>query len=577
MNVQAAKEAQNAPERRSRRPLKLGDFTYPQYEYRRPRGVASGQVERHPVVVVGGGLVGLTIAIDLAAKGVRCILLDDNDTVSAGSRSIAQARRTMEIWSRLGCAEPMRQKGISWSRGHTHHADRTVLSFTVFPEGGSRFPSFTSLAQYYVEHYLVERAALLPDLEIRWLNRVSDVKIVADGAELTVTTPGAIYRMQADWVVAADGAKSSVRSALGLTFPGDRLQDKFVIADVRCDIDLPFERNFWFDPPFYDGNTVLRVPQSDSIWRIDWQIDPKADVDRELAPEVVQKRLERIFDGRTDFKVEWVSTYTSEHRLMDNFRHGPVFFVGDAAHQFSPFGGGRGGNSGVQDADNLGWKLAAVVQGRATEALLDSYSAERRPMALGNLADSSKSTEFITPKSAHSQGLHDAVLSLSKVAPFAQRYVNTGRFAVWPVLEVSPLSIPDRDGFPALGRSGTPVLDCPLETPEGERTWLTDKVGDAFTLVVYGSQEGVVRGAEKVLSAIFPTRIVSLVPESAPAVAGTLRDLEGAFARQYGADAGTVYLFRPDQHVLARWRKLELAAVEGAMRSALGLATKGTS
>jgi 3-(3-hydroxy-phenyl)propionate hydroxylase len=564
------KDEQN-PIRRGRRPLKLGNFVYPQYDYRPLADDEAQAVKRRPVVVVGAGMVGLTTAIDLARKGVRCVLIDDNDTVSAGSRSIAQARRTMEIWSRLGCAEPMREKGISWSRGHTHHRDDTVLSFTVFPEGGSRFPSFTSLAQYYVEHFLVERARTLDHLDIRWLNRLSGVRLNPDGVELTVETPDGTYRMQADWLVAADGAKSRVRSALGLAFEGDRLQDKFVIADVRCGADFPFERNYWFEPPFYDGNSVLRVPQSDSIWRIDWQIDPTADTDSELAPDLVRQRLERMLGEDTDFEIEWVSTYTSEHRLMDSFRHGRVFFAGDAAHQFSPFGGGRGGNSGIQDADNLAWKLAAVIQGRAAERLLDSYDAERRPIAERNLADSKKSTEFITPKSDHSWGFHDAVMNLAKVAPFAKSYVNTGRFAVWPVLENSPLSLPDSEGFADLARPGTPVLDCPLLSADGQPAWLADQIGDDFTVVTYGPTPAGGAALLSALSAAFPTRSISIGAAGASDEGHDFRDVDGAFARLYGAEPGTTYLFRPDQHVLARWRQFDSARIAVAVRRTLGL------
>lgn len=568
----AHEQASTGSFQRAERPEKLGAFTYPVYPFVTPPELATGQPGRSPVVVVGGGMVGLTVAIDIARKGVRCVLIDDNDTVSAGSRSIAQARRTMDIWSRLGCAAEMAAKGVSWSKGHTHHEDRCVLSFEVFPEGGTRYPSFTSLAQYYVEHFLVERARAFDNLELRWRNRLADMRETPDGVELEIETPEGSYQLRADWVVAADGARSAARKALGLAFPGSRVKDKFVIADVRIRADLPNERNYWFSPPFYDGNTVLRVPQSDSIWRIDWQIDPDTDVARELSPANVHERLERIFGDGTDFVAEWVSTYASEHRLMDTFRHGRVLFAGDAAHQFSPFGGGRGGNSGIQDADNLAWKLCAVIEGRASESLLDSYSAERRRIALRNLSDSMKSTEFITPKSPHSKGLRDAVLRLAAEVPFAKAYVNTGRFAVWPVLETSPLSVPDEDAFAATGRPGTPALDCQLTNQNGQTAWLTDQLGDAFVLVVYG-EAGIDRAwLEKTSRDLFPLHAVEIMPQAG---SGGLVDAEGAFRRLYDASLGAAWLFRPDQHVLARWRRFDADKVASAMRKALGR-EKGT-
>ena len=556
---------------RTGRPTKLGDFVYPTYAYQTPPEITSSQPTHVPIVIVGGGMVGLTAAIDIARKGVACILIDDNDTVSAGSRSIAQARRTMDIWSRLGCAEPMAKKGVSWNKGHTHYGRDCILSFEVFPEGGTRFPSFTSLAQYYVEHYLVEHAQTFPKLDLRWRNRLVQLTQDKDAVQLMIETPEGQYQLTADYVVAADGARSAVRHALGLEFKGNRLKDKFVIADVRIHANLPNERNYWFQSPFYDGNTVLRVPQSDNIWRIDWQIDPEADVDAELAPANVDKRLKRIFGDETQFTAEWVSTYTSEHRLMDSFRHERVLFVGDAAHQFSPFGGGRGGNSGVQDADNLAWKLCAVVTGKAKPALLDSYAQERRPIAVRNLIDSMKSTEFITPKSQHSLGLRNAVLRMASQVPFAKAYVNTGRFAVWPVLETSPLSQEDRDSFTPDARPGTPLLDCMLQDASGKQSWLSDLIGDDFCLVIYSDHAGfdaAQKKASNISNTVFPLRVISI---AAQAQNGSLADTQSSFTKQYDTQPGTTYLFRPDQHVLARMRHCDMDAIIHAMRRALAL------
>ena len=183
---------------------------------------------------------------------------------------------------------------------------------------------------------------------------------------LTVETPDGRYRLDADWVIAADGARSAVRDLLGLGFEGVTFEEKFLIADVCMAADFPTERRFWFDPPFHSGQSALMHRQPDNVWRIDLQLGPDADVAEEQRPERVLPRLKRALGDR-DFELEWVSIYRFNCRRLDRFVHGRVIFAGDSAHQVSPFGA-RGGNSGVQDAENLAWKLAAVLQGRAGRA-----------------------------------------------------------------------------------------------------------------------------------------------------------------------------------------------------------------
>jgi 3-(3-hydroxy-phenyl)propionate hydroxylase len=399
---------------------------------------------RRPVVVVGAGPVGLTAAIDLALKGVPVVLLDDAGRIGEGSRAICFAKRTLEIFARLGVAGPMLEKGVTWQRGKVFRGEEELYAFDLLPEGGHAMPAFINLQQYYVERFLVDRAAGLPNLDLRWRNKVGGLEPLNDGARLTIETPDGPYRLEADWLIACDGARSPCRRMLGLDFAGEVFEDRFLIADVKMRAPFPPERWFWFDPPFHAGRSALLHKQPDDVWRIDLQLGPEADAEAEKRPERVRPRIERML-GHREFSLEWVSVYTFQCRRLARFVHGRVVFAGDAAHQVSPFGA-RGANSGVQDADNLGWKLAAVLAGEAPQSLIDSYDAERGAAADENIAHSTRSTDFIAPRSAQELRFRDAALDLAREAPFARRMINSGRLSTATAYD-TVLSTPDRDAW----------------------------------------------------------------------------------------------------------------------------------
>src|ERR1700691_6059125 len=388
--------------RRASGRLRSGDFDYPTFPFDPPAELRQGGTGHHPVVVVGGGLGGLTAAVDLGTHGIPCVLLDDNNTVSLGSRSIAQGKRTLEIATRLGIADRMTEKGVRWSKGNTLIGDRLIYSFDLLPEGDEKYAAFLALPQYYVESILIERARELAGVDIRWSSRVVAVSQDDRAVRLDVETPGGSYTIEADWVIACDGVRSRVRQALGIAFEGASFVDKFVICDVKMAFKFPPQRMFWFAPTFDKSNISLMHQQPDSIWRIDWQLGPNDDPDLECAPERVNQRLATMFGPDVPFETQFASIYAFEVRRIAKFRHDRVFFAGDAAHQLSPFGGGRGGNSAIQDVDNLVWKLAHVLRGEAPQSLLDSYDAERIPVADENMRLSRRAAEFISPSSAHS-------------------------------------------------------------------------------------------------------------------------------------------------------------------------------
>jgi len=528
---------------------------------------------RRPVVVVGAGPVGLTLAIDLARQGVPVVLLDDDNRLSAGSRAICFAKRTLEIWDRLGTGQRMVDKGVSWNTGKVYFQDDLVYTFDLLPERGHRRPAFINLQQYYAEGYLHEHAARTPGVDLRWKNRVAAIERDDAGVTLHVSTPDGDYRLRADYVVACDGSRSPLRGMLGQESKGRVFRDRFLIADVKMKADFPAERWFWFDPPFHRNQSVLLHMQPDNVWRIDFQLGWDADPEEEKKPERVIPRIRALLGEDVAFEFEWVSVYTFACLRMDTFRHGRVLFAGDSAHGVSPFGA-RGANSGVQDADNLAWKLALVLQSRAPDALLDSYASEREYAADENILNSTRATDFITPKSDVSRVFRDAVLMLAKDHPFARRLVNSGRLSVPATLDGSPLNTPDSDAFEGAMRPGAPLADAPVRA--GERDdWLLAHTGGGFVALCFaGGTPGPAETLRALARDALPVRTLLLVPAGAtgPAPDGVtvLEDAEGLAARRYDARPGTVYLVRPDQHVCARWRAANPARVRAAVARATG-------
>jgi len=543
------------------------DYQSLRFDYRRHADQDAATPAHHPVVIVGAGPVGLTLAIDLALHRIPVVLLDNDNTLSSGSRAICFAKRTLEVFDRLGCGDRMVDKGVSWHVGKVFFHGEQVYRFDLLPEPGHERPAFINLQQYYVEGYLVERAATLPLIDLRWNHKVTGIEPRDDGALLTIETPEGNYQLAADYVGACDGSRSNLRQLMGLEAKGRTFRDRFLIADITMDAQLPTERRFWFDPPFHPGQSVLLHKQADGMWRVDFQLGWDADPVEERKPENITPRVRALldsigFDG-VQFQIGWASVYTFACQRMERFRHGRVLFAGDSAHGVSPFGA-RGANSGVQDADNLAWKLAAVLQGEAPDALLDSYASEREFAADENIRHSTRATDFITPKSEVSRLFRDAVLTLTKRHAFARTLVNSGRLSMPSVLRDSPLNTPDTDAFKGAMVPGAAAADAPIVRADGSAGWLLRECHAAlFTALVFGRGDAAERSLRALKAGDHPLHIVR--------VEATAPEDELAMQR-YDAQPGTVYLLRPDQHVCARWRQPTAASIRAAIDHALAKA-----
>jgi len=534
-----------------------------------------GQQARHPVVIAGAGPAGLVTALELARHGVRSVVLNAERQVSEGSRAIVFTRRTMEILQQVGVADRVTAAGLPWRYGTSFYRNQPVFRMEAPHDDDERFFPMTNLQQQFLEEYLLEACAASGLVELRWGNRVARVEPHPDLVRVEVDTPEGPYTLEAQWLVAADGGRSGIRSQLGLSMEGASYEGLFVIADIRIDLPLSTERRAWFDPDWNRGNTILMHREPLGIWRIDYQLPEGESPEQALAPDALRARIDSqlamIGFGGTLWELDWSSVYSARTLTLPHYRHGRVLFAGDAAHLL-PIFGVRGANTAFQDAQALGWQLAFVLRGLASARLLDSYSAERVGAAREIIAEAGRSTRFMTPPAGGFRLLRDAVLSLSLTQDFVRPLFHwrTSR----PHAYVgSMLNSPhDDDARFADGPGhGAPPRNAALG-PEG---FLLDHLGGGFDLLLFGPGPAVAPDLLAVISEQralgVPIRVIAIgEPQPVPGADLTLADAEGRCRLRWGAIApGNACLLRPDQHLCARWLALDGQRLRSALETAL--------
>ena len=545
-------------------------FAYPIFPFVRPPEMA-GQSVAHPVVIAGGGPSGLIAALELARFGIQCVVIEADETVSEGSRAACVSRRSMEILQANGVDQAFLTEALPWTHGTSYYREHEVFRLSMPHSADERFYPMANLQQNMFEALLAERAQAL-GVEIRWRSKVVGVRQGRDEVELDIDTPEGVYTLRARFVIAADGARSELRRLMNLKLNGESHEGRYLIADIRMASTYPTERRAWFDPASNPGKSVLVHKMARDIWRVDYALDPDEDEDAEMQEARVKERIKRHLDyigETTPWTLDWIRLYKAHCLCLDEYRHGNVFFIGDAAH-LVPIFGERGMNSSMADANNLGWKLAAVLHGTAPDALLDSYSPERRAATLDVFANAAKSTRFMTPPTRGYTLLRDAALQLAVTEEFARQWINPRQSAPYDYV-ASALTTPDEDAFACGARPGAPMTCVKL----ADGGYLTDHVGAGFTLLMFGGDgvTGELLAAlppERDATRVAPTKGFHEQSNSGLGLMPALRHIDDA-AAMHACDAvsGSAYLVRPDGHVCARWRQVTSAKLRAARERVL--------
>jgi 3-(3-hydroxy-phenyl)propionate hydroxylase len=512
-----------------------------------------------PVLIAGGGPVGLTLAALLARHGVRSLVVEADEGYCTGSRAICISRRSQEILASAGAGEALAAKALPWTGGRSFWRDREVLQFQMPSEPTQRFAPMVNIQQYHVEAFVHEALQRVPELvQVAWSTRVHSLRHQDDGVLVNVEGPGGARTVRAGYVVACDGGRSTVREQLGLQFEGMQYEGRYVIVDIVQKTRRPVERLAWFDPPSNPGSTLLMHRQPDDVWRIDYQLRDGEDAEEALKPENILPRVQShlaMIGEDQPWELLWASMYNAKCLTLPSYRHGRVLFAGDAAH-LVPIFGVRGLNSGLEDAANLAWKLALVLDEGAGAGLLDSYSSERVHAARENIAYGAKSTEFMAPPDFAFRLMREATLRLALDEPAVRSLINPRQSAPIAYAD-SPLNAPQQGGWAhAQAAPGQPAPEALVQGARGP-LHLSQCFDTDFTCLVFA--DGAVPHAVADL-ATAGVAVLEIAPEA---------DLHGQARTRYGlpdASSTGLVLVRPDGYVMGRWRGLDPAPVLATLR-----------
>ncbi len=535
------------------------------------------------VLIVGAGPIGLATALDLARFGIPSRIIEAERQVSHGSRAIVLTRRSMEILQMLGCEQAFVDKGLSWNMGRSFYRGQEVYQMQMPHSDNERFSPGTNIQQQYIEQFLVEAAEKEALIHIHWGHKVTGIEQNADFATLEVSNENGLQKYRAPWIVAADGGRSTIRKLLKLRMEGEAYSGNFVIADIKADIDLPTERLCHFDPSWSPGNNVLMHREPEGIWRLDFRLPDGESPEHVLEERQLADRINKILTmigQEVSWQLDWATVYSASTKTLSDYQAQRVLFVGDAAHLL-PIFGVRGANTGLQDANNLAWKLAMHMQGKSDAKLLRSYSSERVQAAREICLEAGKSTRFMSPPTHGARLLRDAVLSLSLSESFVRDLLHWRTSRPHRYYDSSLNSNP----VPDFGLMGDVLPNIKLDND----LYLHDYTLDGFTVLFFSVEEKISNELETILTTreIHGVSIKPILIRQAKLskietdLCLTIEDTDRKLFTRYNAQANSAVLIRPDQHICAFWQEDTIEKenpkswLHNAIAQALCLTTSG--
>lgn len=507
-----------------------------------------------PVAIVGAGPTGVMLAIELARRGVDVRVLDKQPSPPQETRAIGIHARTLEVFHQLGLIDEFLGSGHRLD-GVVVHSKARRNTHVRFGGLDSPYPHMLTLSQEVTQRILDEHLEQL-GVAIERGVEVSDLRDVGDGTRVTLGPgngqPGRAFT--ADWVIGCDGAHSIVRRCLGVPFDGEDYAQDWLMAEVA--LEWPLERDH-FHIFTYTAAPLVTLPLPSERWRVFFPLVPGRSREGR-APDMEEIERLTVLRGPDGMKLTdptLLATFRCYRRSTDSMRHGRILLAGDAAHIHSP-AGGQGLNTGLHDAFNLGWKLALVARGEAPPALLDTYSAERVPIAAGVLKFTHQLVSIFTVASPRRRWLRDRILPTVMATPRAEsRYARcvsqlSHSYRGGPLASVAP------DGRRRPLRAGDRV-PCVTDLRQADKTISTLDLlaGSSHTLLVLAGHPGDLLLAERATSRLgrhagmLQTFLVTGPTTSSDPNAVNDPDLRAH--RRYAALGGRLLLVRPDGYLAA--------------------------
>jgi 3-(3-hydroxy-phenyl)propionate hydroxylase len=500
------------------------------------------------VAVIGAGPVGLTAALALSGLGVSCTVFEEDGELSQKPKAGTTLPRSVEIWDRLGAGPAILSRGLRFDEVHfvERRSDRVLMRMEMhLMAGETMFPFVLNLPQADVE------AALFQTLEgrmpgtVQFRHRLVDLSQSGDRVHLRFETPEGERALEAAYVVAADGGRSAVRRMLGIEMEGVTHPERFLVADFTVDLDHRGGRRLTYLSYVFDPEEWVIFVRQPTFWRFLIPIPPgQPEPD---AATIVAKIRAVVRNDALPITLVDQSVYHVHHRTAARWRDGRVFLAGDAAHLITPVGG-LGMNTGVQDADNLAWKLAWVIKGWAAESLLDTYEAERAPVARYHARQqASQNRDIMQMKNPVARQVRNLALAWLGRSParhwqaaWNRSLLGTHYGAATGPRGMRPPVVP-----------GDRVPDGWLMSPDGRLVRLHSLLGQTFVALRFDDArtaslapvEG--PGVTQYLISWFDA------PLDSPWRSRTFYDPGAALTRRFGGVPGSTWLVRPDGHVAA--------------------------